>query len=59
MQYNSLGNFYEGIRLANNVFEKRLTPEVWALFETLASLKGIKTEAIEILQQEIVKRLSA
>jgi len=53
MQYISLGNWYEGIRLANNNFEKRLTPQIWALLDTLTSIRSIETQAKEHIMLEI------
>lgn len=53
MNYVSLGGWYEGVRLANNNFEKRLTPQIWALLDTLVSLRDIKTAAKEPIMNEI------
>lgn len=55
MQYISLGGWYDGVRLANNNFEKRLTPQVWALLDTLVSIRDVETKAKESIMLEINK----
>ena len=55
--YNSIGNYYEGVRLASSVVRRREDIQIIAIFETIADLRArnINTRAIRELQKEIIK----
>ncbi len=52
MQYISLINHYEGVRLSINNFPLRPVNEK-AILSVLAKLSGIKTEATKLLTDEL------
>ena len=54
MQYISLINHYEGVRLSINNFPLRPENEK-IILNTIAKLHGIKTEAVKLLTLELEK----